>query len=62
MILFMERPEKEQDIIREAYKFEIEAIMEGRADENPFVTTIREMREGKYVWEAINIAVELFFN
>lgn len=59
MITFAERTENEKDIIRKAYRFEIEAIEELNFERNPYFNAIKAMEDGKDIWEAINIAIEL---
>lgn len=61
MIKFTDRTKSEQDIIRKAYQFEMEAIENCDAATNPYFYTIKAMEEGEDVWEAINVAVEMAF-
>lgn len=55
---YSERTTAEQDIIRKAYEFEIQAIEEGSAERNPYTEAIKAMG----LWEALNEAVEMKYN
>lgn len=55
--LFFSRPAAEQDIIRKAYEFELEAIRTDSAERNPYVKAIQAMG----LWDAFNEAVEMAF-
>lgn len=55
MKTYFERTTAEQDIIRKAYEFEIQAIEEGSAERNPYTEAIKAMG----LWEALNEAVEM---
>lgn len=57
MTLFFNRTPAEQEIIRKAYDFEIEAIKNGSSDRNPYATILQNMG----LWEAVNEAVEMAF-
>ena len=57
MTLFINRTPAEQEIIRKAYDFEIEAIKNDSSERNPYAKEIRAMG----LWEALNEAVELAF-
>ena len=57
MTTYFNRTSAEQDIIRKAYDFEIEAIAEGSSERNPYAAAIKAMG----LWEALNEAVEAAF-
>ena len=57
MTTYFNRTPAEQEIIRKAYEFEIEAIKNGSSDRNPYATTLQNMG----LWEAFNEAVEMAF-
>ena len=54
---FFDRTASEQEIIRLAYDFEIEAIEQTSSARNPYAEAIKAMG----LWEALNEAVELHF-
>lgn len=62
MMTFNERTKEERAIICRAYNFEIKAIEECDTTTNPWFNIIMQMKDGKAVWEGINIAVEMAFN
>ena len=62
MIKFTNRTKSEQDIIRKAYQFEMEAIENCDSATNPYFYAIKAMEDGENVWEAINIAIEMAVN
>ena len=62
MIKFTNRTKSEQDIIRKAYQFEMEAIENCDSTTNPYFHIIKAMEDGENVWEAINVAVEMAVN
>lgn len=62
MTTYNNRTRKEQQIIRKAYEFEMEAIKKLDATRNPYFDTIKAMADGDTLWEAINEAVEMAFN
>lgn len=57
MTTFFNRTTTEQEIIRKAYDFEIEAIEKGSSEHNPYTETIKAMG----LWEALNEAIEMAF-
>lgn len=57
MTTFFNRTTAEQEIIRKAYDFEIEAIEKGSSERNPYTDTIKAMG----LWEALNEAVEMAY-
>lgn len=61
MTTFTQRTAEQQDIIRKAYNFEIEAIKACDSSRNPWFDTIQAMPDGEALWEAINEAVEMAF-
>lgn len=68
MILFFNRSQEEQDIIRNAYTFERDAILHDQEidgniswEPNPYYKAVLAMEEGVEVWEGINVALELEF-
>lgn len=61
MTLFVNRPKTEQEIIRMAYQFEIEAIEQKSLDSNPYADTIFDWADGYEIWDAIAIAVQMYF-
>ena len=58
-MMYTERTTQEQTTIKNAYDFEIKAIEENDSSRNPFFDEIMGWKDGKEVWEAINVAVEL---
>ena len=58
MTTYFNRTQAEQDILRKAYDFEIEAIKNDSSERNPYTEAIRAMG----LWEALNEAVEMAFN
>lgn len=58
MITFWDRTPAEQEIIRKAYDFEIEAIEKNSSERNPYTDAIKAMG----LWEALNEAVEMAYN
>ena len=58
MTTFFDRTKEEQELIRNAYQFEMEAIKEGSSKRNPYCETLKTMG----LWEALNEAVEMAFN
>ena len=58
MTYFSNRTTTEQEIIRKAYDFEIEAINKCSSERNPYFEAIVAMG----LWEALNEAVEMAFN
>ena len=57
-ISFTARAATEQELIRKAYDFEIEAIRADSSERNPYFEAIKAMG----LWEALNEAVEMAFN
>lgn len=57
MTTFWDRTPAEQEIIRKAYDFEIEAIKKNSWENNPYINAIKAMG----LWEALNEAVEMAF-
>lgn len=58
-MMYAEKTTQEQATIKNAYDFEIKAIEENNSSRNPFFDEIMEWKDGKEVWEAVNVAVEL---
>lgn len=58
---FFNRTTAEQEIIRKAYEFEMEAIANCDSSRNPYADKIKAMPDGKDLWEGINQAVEMAF-
>lgn len=58
MTTFFDRTPAEQEIIRKAYEFEINAIETNSSDRNPYATALHNMG----LWEAFNEAVEMAFD
>jgi hypothetical protein len=56
--LFITRPITEQDIIRKAYDFELQAVKEDSSEPNPYFDEVKDMG----LWEALNEAVYLALN
>lgn len=48
-----------EDIIKNAYEFEIEAIENDDLSKNPYIDMIKEFEDGDEIWEAVNVAVEM---
>ena len=61
-MMYMNRPQHEQDTIRKAYDFEIKAIEECDATRNPWFDEIKSWADGSEVWEAINEAVAMRYS
>ena len=57
MNTYFNRTAAEQDIIRKAYDFEIEAITQNSSERNPYFETVKAMG----LWEALNEAIEMAF-
>lgn len=57
MTTFFNRTTAEQEIIRKAYDFEIEAIEKNSSERNPYTDAIKAMG----LWEALNEAVEMAY-
>ena len=55
MTTFFNRTPAEQEIIRKAYDFEIEAIQNDSAERTPYADAIQAMG----LWEALNEAIEM---
>lgn len=55
---YFNRTTEEQEIIRKAYDFEIEAIEKDSAKCNPYKEAVQTMG----LWEAIEEAIEMAFN
>lgn len=58
MTTFFNRSTSEQETIRKAYEFEIQAIEACSSEPNPYRKTIKAMG----LWEAIEEAVEMAYN
>lgn len=57
----MFRSEKERnEMIIKATDFELKAIKDNSTVRNPYYDTIKELPDGKEVWETIEIMTELF--
>ena len=67
MMKFFDRTPEQQEVIRKAYQFEAEAIEAMRAghdaiaDENPWFRKVLAMPEGREVWKAIDVAIEMAY-
>jgi hypothetical protein len=61
-MMYFERPQSEQNIIKMAYAFEINAIEECDATRNPWFDEIQTWEDGKAVWSAISDAVEMAYH
>lgn len=57
MTTFFNRTTAEQELIRKAYDFEIEAIEKDSAERNPYREAVKAMG----LWEAVEEAVEMAF-
>ena len=57
MTTYNNRTTYEQNIIRKAYEFEVEAIKNGSSEPNPYTEVIKSMG----LWEALNEAIEMAF-
>lgn len=55
---FFERTKEEQDIIKKAYEFEIEGIINNDSSPNPFIKTLKEWN----IWEELEAAVALAYH
>lgn len=55
MTAFFNRTPAEQEIIRKAYDFEIEAIANNSTERNPYAPAVKAMG----LWEALNEAIEM---
>lgn len=58
-MMYTERNKHEQEVIAKAYNFEIKAIEENDSSKNPWFDEIMNLKDGKEVWEGINVAVEM---
>ena len=58
MTTFINRTPAEQEIIRKAYDFEVEAIRTESAERNPYADALQAMG----LWEALNEALEMRYN
>lgn len=61
-MMYLDRIATEQELIRKAYDFEVEAIANLDNTKNPYFDAIHAMADGEEVWEAISEAVEMAFN
>ena len=57
MTTFFNRTTTEQELIRKAYDFEIEAIAQDSTECNPYKEAVKAMG----LWEAIEEAIEMAF-
>lgn len=57
--MFRNEKERNEMIIR-ATDFELKAIKDNSTARNPYYDTIKELPDGREVWETIEIMVELF--
>ena len=58
MKTYFERSTAEQEIIRKAYDFEVEAIENNSSEPNPYFKEIKAMG----LWEVLNEALEMAYN
>ena len=58
MTTFFNRTSAEQELLRKAYDFEVEAIKKCSSEPNPFTDAIKAMG----LWEALNEAVKMAYN
>lgn len=61
-MMYMNRPQHEQQVIAQAYDFEVKAIEECDATRNPWFDEIKSWADGSEVWEAINEAVAMRYS
>lgn len=61
-MMYMNRPQYEQQVIAQAYDFEVKAIEECDATRNPWFDEIKSWADGSEVWEAINEAVAMRYS
>lgn len=61
-MMYTQRPQHEQDVIRKAYDFEVMAIEECDATRNPWFDEIKSWEDGSEVWEAIDMAVAIRYS
>lgn len=47
-------------LINSAYQFELQALESLSTEENPYHHTIIQMKNGKALWEAVNVMVESY--
>lgn len=59
MTTYMNRTTAEQEIIRKAYEFELEALRNESDEPNPYFQAVRAMDDGKAVWFAISDAISM---
>jgi len=57
MTTFFNRTPAEQEIIRKAYDFEVEAIANNSTERNPYASAVKAMG----LWEALNEAIEMAY-
>ena len=58
-MMYFDRPQHEQDVITNAYDFEVKAIEECDATRNPWFDEIMAWEDGKAVWSAIDEALAM---
>lgn len=58
MTTFFNRSTAEQELIRKAYEFEVEAIETCSPDPNPYCEAVKALG----LWEAIEEALEMHYN
>jgi hypothetical protein len=61
-MMYVERTQHEQDVIRKAYDFEVMAIEECDTTRNPWFDEIMAWKDGSEVWSAIDEAVEMRYS
>ena len=61
-MMYMNRLQYEQQVIAQAYDFEVKAIEECDATRNPWFDEIKSWADGSEVWEAINEAVAMRYS
>ena len=57
MTTLFNRTPAEQEIIRKAYDFEVEAIANNSTERNPYASAVKAMG----LWEALNEAIEMAY-
>ena len=56
-MMYYSRPQHEQDVIANAYAFEVEAIEACDATRNPWFDEIKSWADGEAIWQAIDEAL-----
>lgn len=58
MTTFFNRTADEQELIRKALDFEVEALHAVSSERNPYFDAVKALKDGNEIIEAINVYVE----